>query len=352
MTQIRRQFAVFIGLYVFLLILPLFVHGDAYVIGLLIACLVWGTLASVWNFIMGYAGIFTFGQFGFFVIGAYASGMITKYAGVSPWIGIGIGGLAACIAGLIIGIPCMRLKGAYIALITFGLHLVLGPLLKVGGSIGTGGSTGLMAIPTLKLGGYAFSRVELIPWYYLALAISFAILFVVYKIISSSVGLGFIGLRDSEDFAKSLGINEYKYKLMVFGISAFLTGIIGAFYAHYAGIISPRLLGLDVFLLAMIMLIIGGIGIFPGAVIGALIVTFLNEYLRPLEAYRFLIFGAIVIVAIKLVPEGILGHLDFLCALVRGRPFRRSEVSRRGGPASFKALLGEKPSGDDPNAGP
>lgn len=346
--KIRRQFIVFISIYVCLLILPIFIHDNTYVIGLLIACFVWGTLASVWNFIMGYAGIFTFGQFGFFVIGAYASGMITKYLGISPWFGILIGGFAACVVGLIIGLPCMRLKGAYIALITWALHLVMAPLIKVGGAIGTGGSTGLMSIPPLKLGGYVFSRVQLIPWYYTALVISFLLLFVVYKIISSSVGLGFVGLRDSEDFAKSLGINEYKYKLMVFGISAFLTGIIGAFYAHYAGIISPRLLGLDIFLLAMIMLIIGGIGIFPGAFIGALIVTFLNEYLRPLESYRFLIFGAIVIVSIKLAPEGILGNLDFFHGLLRGRFLRRKEVPSQALTNRLQSLIQSNRSRDEP----
>ncbi|NIO05897.1 MAG: hypothetical protein GTN74_15235, partial [Proteobacteria bacterium] len=258
--NLQRQLIIFLSIYVLLAILPLFIYDTPYVLSLLVACFVWGALASVWNFIMGYAGIFTFGQFAFFVIGAYTSGMVTKYIGVSPWFGMPLGGVAAGVVGLVVGLPCLRLKGAYIALITWGLHLVMAPLLKVGGAIGTGGSTGLMSIPPLELGGYFFPRVQLIPWYYAALVISFLLLFVVYRIISSSVGLGFIGLRDSEDFAKSLGLNEYKYKLMVFGISAFLTGIIGAFYAHYAGIISPRLLGLDIFLLAMIMLIIGGIG--------------------------------------------------------------------------------------------
>ncbi len=330
--NLQRQLIIFLSIYVLLAILPLFIYDTPYVLSLLVACFVWGALASVWNFIMGYAGIFTFGQFAFFVIGAYTSGMVTKYIGVSPWFGMPLGGVAAGVVGLVVGLPCLRLKGAYIALITWGLHLVMAPLLKVGGAIGTGGSTGLMSIPPLELGGYFFPRVQLIPWYYAALVISFLLLFVVYRIISSSVGLGFIGLRDSEDFAKSLGLNEYKYKLMVFGISAFLTGIIGAFYAHYAGIISPRLLGLDIFLLAMIMLIIGGIGIFPGAFIGALIVTFLNEYLRPLESYRFLIFGAIVIVAIKLAPEGILGNLDFFRGLVTGRFLRKRE------PASHRRI--------------
>ena len=309
--QMRQELIVFLAMYLILLFLPVFLYKDAYVIGILITCMVWGAMASVWNFTMGYAGIFTFGQFGFFVVAAYTSGMVTKYLGISPWLGILFGGLMAAMVGVLIGLPCMKLKGAYIALITFALHLVVAPMIKVADPLGTGGSTGLMSIPSLSLGAYTFSRTDLIPWYYTVLVISFLVLFIVYKIIFSSIGLGFIGLRDSEDFAKTLGINEYKYKLLVFGLSAFLTGIMGGFYAHYAGIISPRLLGLDIFLLVMLMLIIGGIGIFPGAFLGGFIILFLNEFLRPLAAYRFLIFGAIVVVAIKAMPDGILGNLHF-----------------------------------------
>jgi branched-chain amino acid transport system permease protein len=308
--RMRQELIVFLAMYLILLFLPVFLYKDAYIIGILITCMVWGAMASVWNFTMGYAGIFTFGQFGFFVVAAYTSGMVTKSLGISPWLGILTGGLMAALVGVLIGLPCMKLKGAYIALITFALHLVVAPMIKVADPLGTGGSTGLMSIPKLSIGAYTFSRTDLIPWYYTALVISFLVLFVVYKIIFSSIGLGFIGLRDSEDFAKTLGINEYKYKLLVFGLSAFLTGIMGGFYAHYAGIISPRLLGLDIFLLVMLMLIIGGMGIFPGAFLGGFIILFLNEFLRPLAAYRFLIFGAIVIAAIKLMPEGILGHLN------------------------------------------
>jgi len=310
--RFRKELVTFLGVFLLLLILPLFIRNDNYWVGVMITCVIWGTMASVWNFTMGYAGIFTFGQFAFFAIGAYISGMLAKYLGISPWLTMLAGGAGACLVGLLIGLPCMRLKGAYVALITWALHLVLGPIIKVADPLGTGGSTGLMAIPSLSLGGYVFSRTSLLPWYYTGLVLSFIILLVVYKIIFSSVGLGFVGLRDSEDFAKTLGIHEYKYKLLVFGISAFLTGIIGAFYVHYSGLISPRILGLDIFLLVMLMLILGGMGVFPGAFMGAFVILVLNEILRPLGAYRFLIFGAFVIVTIKTIPEGLLGKFNKL----------------------------------------
>ena len=310
--QLRKELVTYIGFYAILALLPIFIYKDSYLIGLMITCLVWGTMAAVWNFTMGYAGIFTFGQFGFFAVGAYVSGMLAKHLGLSVWLTMPAGGCGACLVGLLIGIPCMRLKGSYIALITWALHLVLGPMIKVAEPLGTGGSTGLMSIPSIKIGSFVFSRTELLPWYYTGLVISFLILLVVYRTIFSPVGLGFVGLRDSEDFAKTLGINEYKYKLLVFGISAFLTGLIGAFYVHYAGAISPRILGLDIFLLVMLMLIIGGIGVFPGAFIGGFIILMLNEAFRPLGPYRFLIFGTVVIVAIKAMPEGLLGKLNQL----------------------------------------
>ena len=308
--QFRKELITYIALFIILALLPIFIYKDSYLIGLLITCLIWGTMAAVWNFTMGYAGIFTFGQFGFFAVGAYVSGMLAKHLGLSPWFTMLAGGSGACLVGLLIGIPCMRLKGSYIALITWALHLVLGPIIKVAEPLGTGGSTGLMSIPSIKIGTLVFSRTSLLPWYYTGLVISFLILLVIYRIIFSSVGLGFTGLRDSEDFAKTLGINEYKYKLLVFGISAFLTGLIGAFYVHYAGAISPRILGLDIFLLVMLMLIIGGIGVFPGAFIGGFIILLLNELLRPLGPYRFIIFGIVVIVSIKAMPEGLLKSLN------------------------------------------
>ena len=143
----------------------------------------------------------------------------------------------------------------------------------------------------------------------MALCLSLISLVVIYKIIHSTWGLAFVAVRDSELFANSLGIDDFKYKLMVFGISAFLTGAIGAFYAHYVGMLSTRILGLDLFLILMVMLVVGGMGRFPGALIGSFIAIFLSEWLRPLETYRMVIFGAIVIVLVLFLPQGVTGVL-------------------------------------------
>ncbi|MBW2056158.1 MAG: branched-chain amino acid ABC transporter permease [Deltaproteobacteria bacterium] len=294
----------------FFLLFPLFVR-DRYIIHIVILCFIWGAVAESWNLIMGYAGIFSLGQIGFFVIGGYTSAMLSKALGLSPWLGMPSGGLLAVAAGLIIGLPCLRLKGVYIALLTLAFADSIPYLIILTEGIGSGGSSGLPGIPSLSLGGFDYGF-EKIPYYYTALVLSGICLLVIYKVIRSNIGLGFMGLRDSEDFAKSLGINEYKYKLLVFGISAFLTGIMGAFYGHYVSSLGPKLLGLDLFLTVIMMVEFGGTGRFPGALLGAFIITLLNEFLRAFGLYRLVILGVVVVSSIIFMPEGVIGYVDYI----------------------------------------
>jgi branched-chain amino acid transport system permease protein len=307
--KMRKDLTILIGIYLIFSVLPILFHGNLYIMNILIMCLIWGVVAASWDLIMGFAGIFTFGQVAFFIIGAYSSAILTSALGISPWLGLLAGGLVTAIIGVLVGLPCLKLKGAYIALVTFAVHMILEPFLKsdLGKAIGTGGPQGILSIVPLKLFGYTYSSMEPAPWFYTTFFISFIALFIIYKIIHSKWGLAFVAVRDSEVFAKSIGINDFKYKLLVFGISSFLTGMIGALYGHYVGMLSTRILGLDRFLILMVMLVLGGLGRFPGAVIGALITVFLSELLRPLETYRLLIFGAMVVFLVVKMPQGITG---------------------------------------------
>jgi branched-chain amino acid transport system permease protein len=309
LMTMRKDLLMLLLLYAVLCIVPIAAHGNLHLMNLLIICLIWAVVAASWDLIMGFAGIFTFGQVAFFVIGAYGSAILTRSMGISPWLGIILGGLLTGIIGILVGLPCLRLKGAYVALVTFAVHMILEPFLKsdIGRALGTGGPQGILSIPTLKLGSYEFSSLHLVPPYYVALVISFLALLIIYKIINSPWGLAFVAVRDSEVFAESLGIDGFKYKLAVFGISAFLTGMIGAFYAHYIGMLSTRILGLELFLILMVMLVVGGLGRFPGAVIGAFIAIFLSEWLRFLESWRMVVFGAIVILMVIFMPQGVTG---------------------------------------------
>lgn len=307
--RMSKDLFVLVVIFGVLSIVPVFLHSNLAVMHLLIMCLIYGVAAGAWDLMMGFAGVFSFAQMAFYVIGAYASAIITNRFGISPWIGILAGGGMAAGAGVLIGLPCLRIKGSYIALLTFALHMLLEPLLKsdLGTAIGTGGTGGIIGIPKLAIGGYTFSQLEVVPPFYTALVISFAAFIVMYGIIHSRWGLAFGAIRDSEPLARSLGVDYCRYKLIVFGVSAFLTGMTGAFYAHYIGVLSSRLLGLDMFLMLLVMQVIGGQGLFPGALIGSFIITFTSEYLRVVDTYRLVIFGAIVVALVAVMPKGIMG---------------------------------------------
>ncbi len=287
------------------LIFPIFMHHNSRVLNIIIMCFIWGVVASAWNLIMGYARVMSFAQIALFAIGAYTSGMLAVHLKLSPWLGMLAGGLVAAIVGLLIGLPCLRLTGIFVAIVTFAVHLILTPIL-MWGEEWTAGSMGF-PVPTPRLFGYAFSTHKLVPWYYVGLFFFFAMLFFIHKVIHSPLGLAFVALRDGEPFAKSLGVNDFKYKLIVFGISSFITGIAGGFYAHYYAMLSPAVLGLDTFLLVLIMVMFGGLGRFPGAVFGAFSITILNELLRPTGVLRFVILGIIVIATMIYMPNGLMG---------------------------------------------
>ena len=307
--KIKNDLAILISVYVLIGVLPLFFHNNLSMMNLLIMSLIWAVAAASWDLIMGFAGIFTFGQIAFLVIGGYSSVIVCKLFGISPWFGFLIGGVFAGVVGVLVGLPCLNLKGSYVALVTFAVHMILEPFLKsdIGRQIGTGGAQGILSMPPLKIGSYVYNTMELTPWFYTIWIISFIAFYIIYKIIHSMWGYSFVALRDSELFAQSVGVNAFKYKLIVFGISAALTGMIGAVYAQYSEMLSTRILGLDLFLMLMVMLVVGGMGRFPGALLGAFVTMFLSDSLRYFDTYRLIIFGFLVMVLVIKMPQGIIG---------------------------------------------
>jgi branched-chain amino acid transport system permease protein len=328
MKMIPRKLFIALTVLLVFALLPLFLRDNLYAIHILIMCFIWAILASAWDLTNGYAGVFNLAQIVFFVCGGYTSGMLAVYLGISPWVGILTGGITAALLGIVIALPCLRVKGVYAALVTLGLDLLTAPLIARSACFGTGGTEGLQDIPPLRLGEYVFSALDKIPWYFAALAISSLSLIAIYKIIHSPVGLAFVALRDGDRLAKSLGVNEYKYKLIAFGLAGFFAGIAGSFYVHYVGIVSPRIMALDVFLIALLMMELGGIGRFPGAAIGAFTIIPLAEFLRLTGMFRFVVLGAIIVLIIVIMPQGLMGIVDSLNRIVKGKlqKIRQKEV--------------------------
>jgi branched-chain amino acid transport system permease protein len=282
--------------------------GDAYVLHVLILCFIWIIVVSAWDLVMGYAGIFNFAQLALFALGGYASGMLSISLGVPPVLAAPLAALVTGAVGLLIALPCLRLRGEYVALFTFAVHLALPTLFEKGRAFGTGGASGLVGIPPIRIGDLAFGTQNKIGWYYLALsAAAAAVALIYFVIVRGRWGLAFVALRDSEDFARSLGIDDYATKLKLFVVSAIVTGFAGALYAHYIGVMTPRVLGNEFFLMVMVMLSTGGLGRYPGAILGAVAVTVANELLRETGQFRLLALGAIVVVVVILLPNGLSG---------------------------------------------
>lgn len=301
--------AIMAAIYGGMAFMPLFFGGTDHIMHILIMCLIWAIVASCWDLIMGFAGIFSFGQVAFFVIGSYASAIFSIELGVHPALSIVIAGAVSAALGVLVGLPCLRLKGAYIALVTFAVHMILEPFLKsgMGRAIGTGGSRGILTIPALKLFGFTFNADHKVAVFYMALVLAIICSIIILLVIRSYWGTAFLALKDSEDFASSLGVSAFKYKLAVFALTSFLTGIAGGFYGHYVGMLSTRMLGIDLFVILMIMLVIGGIGQYPGAILGAIVTVTANEMLAPLGPYRPLTLGALVVILVLLLPDGVIG---------------------------------------------
>jgi len=294
-----------------MLILPA-VTQDTYLLHVLILAMVFGIFASAWNFVTGFAGLKTFGHHAFFALGAYGSALIGINLGLSPWLTIWLGGLIAALAGLFIGLPVLRIRSMpHVAIVTLGfaeiVRITLSNLTDI-----TRGELGLWGIPAFEgftlpvVGEVVFSPADKVPYYYLALALLLLSVAVITALMRSKTGLSLIAMRDGEDAAESLGVNLTRQKLQVFVVSSFLVGVAGAFYGHYISILTPAAVaGVDLMILIIAMVLVGGLGTLSGPLVGALVLTILVEFLRDLDTFRMLVYGAIIVLSVMFLPKGL-----------------------------------------------
>lgn len=294
-----------------MLVLPL-ITGNPYVIHVLILAMIYGVFASAWNFVTGYAGLKTFGHHAFFGIGAYSSALISSNFGLSPWLTLWIGGFIAVGAGLAIGTPVLRIRSLpHVAIVTLGfaeiIRLCVANLSDITrGELGLWGISHFSEFSLPWVGRVTFTPADKVSFYYLALALMVFNLIVIVSIMRSKIGLSILAMRDGEDAAQSLGVNLARIKLMVFAVSAFLVGTIGAFYAHYMLILTPSsVLGMEMMILTIAMVLVGGLGTFTGPILGALLLTLLMEALRDVQQFRLLSFGLLTVAIVMFLPKGV-----------------------------------------------
>ena len=299
------------GFTALLALFPLAVQ-DPYILNVMVIALIQATLTASWNLICGYTGIFTFGHQAFFGLGAYVSSLMALKVGLSPWLGLLLGGLSAAVVSFLIGLPCLRLRAApYIAIMTLAFSEILRITCMnlVGltrGEMGLWGIPNFPDIPLIGIGTILFAGASRVPYYYLMLTIFTVTMGTLYWTTRSPVGLAFKSLRDSQEAAESMGVHVTYYKLLAFVTSAFFAGMVGSFYAHYILILTPTsVFSMGMMVEIMAIALIGGLGTLMGPTLVAFGLTIGLEYLRFLGDYRFITYGIMLVLVVLFMPEGL-----------------------------------------------
>jgi branched-chain amino acid transport system permease protein len=288
---------------VILSILPFLL--DSYLIHILSQIGIWVILTASLNLMVGYTGQLSFAHIGLFAVGAYTSAILTTTAGLSFWITFPIAAIVAGIFGFLIGLPVLRFKTHFFAIVTLGfgeiIRLTIYNLRDL-----TGGPNGIYNIPfPSSIFGLDFSLRE--HFYYLILICAIAVVLFVRFLIHTRTGKAMIAIRENENFALFVGINTWKVKIFAFTISACIAGFAGSLFAHYNSYISPYSFTVAESVSILLMVIIGGMGTIMGPILGTTFLIFLPEILRGVSEWRMVIYGGLLVLTIMFMRDGILG---------------------------------------------
>ena len=301
MKNIQRSylinFAAIVGTFVILYVLQLTGVIGRYYQSILLTLLINIVLTVSLNLATGFLGQLTLGHAGFVSVGAYTAALISLRSGLPENVAFPIalisGGLVAAVFGIMIGIPALRLKGDYLAIITLGFGEIIRVFIL--NMKFTGGASGLNGIPTVTNFPYAYS-------------IAVLTITVMFLLIRSRHGRAIISIREDEIAAESSGINTTYYKLLAFTIAAFFAGIAGGLQAHMLFVIDANKFGFNYSVDIMVMVVLGGMGSITGSIVAATILTILPELLRGLAQYRMLIYAILLIVLMLFKPSGLFGR--------------------------------------------
>ncbi|WPB55772.1 branched-chain amino acid ABC transporter permease [Xylophilus sp. GOD-11R] len=295
---------------VVLLVAAPFAAGG-YETNVLLQALLYTMLTVSLNLVAGYAGQFSFSHGAFYGIGAYTTAIMGRDLGTGFWINLPAGIVVAGLFGLLLGIPALRLKGHFLAIVTIAFQSIVYLTLTQWVSV-TGGQNGI-AVPhigAVGFGGHTLLGITTLRGYYwLALVMTAIVLFVSWRLVRSRIGREWIAVRDDETLAGAVGLDTMRAKLLAFVISAAMAGAAGVLSAHVMQGVTPDDFTIWISCSVVAMMVVGGRGTFVGPVLGALLLTLLPEFLGGLAQYKMLIFGVLLVLAITLVPEGIVGRV-------------------------------------------
>lgn len=287
-----------------LLAVPAFGFSQ-YLMRIFIMIGIYSILGMGLNILTGYTGLVSLGHAGFFAIGAYTSSLLMLRFNV-PFLAAMI--CAACLTGavgLLLGLPSLRLTGSYLTIVTLGFGEIV-KMIIVNWDVVTNGTLGLKNIPKPSFFGVSMTLANH-GLYYMMLVLVFLVGVASMAIIRSNTGRAFQAIKEDEMAATMMGIHTMRYKVLSFVVSAFITGIAGAFYATLVGFIDANSFTFDVSTLIISVVIVGGMGTMRGMFLGAALLVAFPEVSRSLMEYRFVVYGLLLVVMMRFRPQGLLG---------------------------------------------
>lgn len=301
----------------FLLSLPI-CWPDPYLLRILTLASVFAIFAASWDLLSGFTGQVNFGHALFFGVAAYSAALLNLHLKFPPWATVPLGAAAAVATGLIVGIPCLRLRGTYLALTTLSFPIILMGLVFAVPDL-TGGELGVSGLTRL-----AGSRVG---EYYICVVIMLASGSIMWKITDSKTGIIFHAIREDELAVRTAGLNTTHYKILAFCLSGFFAGLAGGLYAHVMRIAGPSTLEVSLSFQAVIWAVFGGMVSIYGPIAAVFILFPLLELLRVVPQLRNLAFAVIILVILLYMPEGLIpwirDRIEKLCPRCKVRNFVR-----------------------------
>ncbi|WP_158969803.1 branched-chain amino acid ABC transporter permease [Chachezhania sediminis] len=315
-TSGRTDLLIALVLIVVAIAIP-FQIDSRYVLGQIVLALFYACIASQWNLVFGFAGIFSLAPVAIFAVGGYATAMLCFFLGWSVWAALLPAALVAAVFSVLIGLACLRLTGVYVALLTLAVTQVMYLLIVTDtecfvqvGSVCrqlTGGPGGFS-----RFGDFGTRQLLKGDWmignYAIVCTLFVVIMVVTWVILKGPMGHAFRAIRDNPGYAVARGINRFRVQLLVFGLSAFLTGLAGGVYAAHFQVIGPTILQLPQLMFIIAIVVIGGTGTFWGPLVGTLVLMGADELMREVGEFRTLGLGLIIAASIVLLPNGLVGR--------------------------------------------
>lgn len=296
-------YAVILG---FLTLMP--VVGDAYQINILTVALMYIVLGLGLNIVVGLAGLLDLGYVAFYAVGAYTYALLNSAFGLSFWAILPLGGFLACIFGILLGFPVLRLRGDYLAIVTLGFGEIIRLVLENWNDFSHGPS-GVSGIDRPNFFGLELTLNQMTDAiYYMMVVFTVITIFFVGRLQNSRIGRAWLALREDDIACQAMGVGRTRTKLMAFALGATWAGLMGVVFAAKTTFVNPASFTFLESAIILSIVVLGGMGSIPGVILGALIMILLPEYMRAFSSYRMLIFGGAMVFMMVFRPQGLVSN--------------------------------------------